>query len=431
MIIRAKYAYLANQRIAENVAVTIDRGAIREIESARSAAGDVLDLGDALLLPGLVNAHTHLELGFAAGKVAPGPDFADWLRRLVKQIRSATPDDLAGAIRLGLSESLAAGVTTLGDIARRPADTRATIAGVGVRPTVISFGEVIAYGTLRGVAANRINEALDVRHASSSLRIGISPHAPYTVEPAIIRRCANAARRRHLPMCIHAAETREELRYAQHLDGPLRDFSIEMGVWDDDVPPIEGSPIALLDRCEALDQQTLLAHCNYVTDDDIAIIRDHGAHIAYCPRTHAGFGHPRHPLPRLLKAGINVCLGTDSLASNPDLSILSELRYAAGQFPDIPPAALIDMATINGARALGAGCVDSGISTGAIQPGRRADLIAIPVKTADPGRVLDAVVNGDATACFCCVGGQTAAQTTRQIALGSEHPGDYSSPPVS
>jgi len=410
MIIRAKYTYLPNQRIAENVAVTIDQGVIRSFDSANSRGDDVLDLGDALLLPGLVNAHTHLELGFAAGNVEPGHDFADWLRRLVVQLRSATPRDFDRAIQAGLSDSLAAGVTTLGDITRRPSITRATIAGVGVRPAVISFGEVIAYGTLRGVAANRISEAIDDSHASASLRIGISPHAPYTVEPAIIRRCAETARRYHLPVCIHAAETREELRYARQLDGPLRDFSVELGLWDDDVPPIEGSPIALLDRCDALGQRALLAHCNYVTDDDIGMIGDRGAHVAYCPRTHMAFGHPPHPLPRLLDAGVNVCLGTDSLASNPDLSILSELRYAARQFPDIPPAALIDMATINGATALGLGDTTAIGGTGAIEADRLADLIAIPVDTSRQDHVLEAIVGGNATICFCCVGGRIVTQ---------------------
>lgn len=412
MIIRAKYAYLPNQRVVENVAVTIDDGVIREVESARSRGDDVLDLGDALLLPGLVNAHTHLELGFAAGKVAPGPDFADWLRRLVKQLRTATPDDFVRAIQSSLSESLATGVTTIGDISRHPLNARATIANVSDRPTVVSFGEVIAYGTLRGIADKRIEESLDDRHASSSLRIGISPHAPYTVEPAIIGRCAVSADRLGLPVCIHAAETREELRYAKHLDGPLRDFSIEMGAWDDDVPPIDGSPIALLDRCNALNQRTLLAHCNYVDDDDIAMIRDRRANVAYCPRTHAAFGHPPHPLPRLLDAGVNVCLGTDSLASNPDLSILSEIRFAARQFPDIAPATLIDMATINGAAALGLG-VDSDMQTGSIQPGRRADLVAIPVDASESDRVLEFVIGGDTAIHFCCVGGRIVEKPTR------------------
>lgn len=399
MIIRSRYAYLADQTIAENIAVTIKDGLIRSVGDPKDKSGHVIDLGDAILLPGFVNAHTHLELGFAAQRVAPDRDFVHWLRRLMALIRRTPQEHFAQSVRDGLIQSLSAGVTSIADISRDPKLTRRVIAEVQTRPSVVSFGEVIAVGTLRESAESRIADAEHLDPNTPSIKIGISPHAPYTVEEAALKQCADRARSLGLPICIHAAETTEELQFTSQLDGKLYEFLRELDVWDDKIPAIGSSPIEYIDGCKALGESTLLAHCNYISDTDIALIRDRAAHVAYCPRTHAAFEHDAYPLEKLLAAGVNVCMGTDSLASNPDLSIREEIRFAAAQHRGIRPETLIDMATRNGAAALG-------LNTGAIESGKRADLIAIPLEATTSTQVLDAVISQNSKVHFVCAAGQ-------------------------
>ena len=413
LVLRARYTYLGGRRVVENHAVVVANGVIRAIERADRVSAKRIELGDALLVPGFVNAHTHLELGYAAGCLTGEMGFVDWLRGLMARIREASADDVSRVVRCGLRESVSHGVTTLGDITRQPAATRRIIASATGVPTVVSFGEVIATGTLRDGAAGRIAEAADDSLVTPRLGIGISPHAPYTVERAAMTASAEVARRRALPVCIHAAETRDELDYCRSGGGPLREFLGELQVFDDRVPPIGASPIAYLDECGVLGPRTLLVHCNYVDGDDIARIRTRGARVAYCPRTHAAFGHSRYPLDRLLSAGVGVCLGTDSLASNPDLSILEELRFAARRYRDIAPHDLIEMATLNGAAALGLGDI-----TGRLQPGLRADLVAVPVNARSVRHACDALIDGDAPVLLTCLRGRVITRPSPPLPTG-------------
>lgn len=370
----------------------IRAGRVAYAGSRRDATGKVVDYGAAVILPGLVNAHTHLELTDLAGRVPPGRDFVNWLRKLMTRAAESPPTErtVQEAVRAGVRQSLAAGVTTIGDITRFPAWTRPVLAESGLRG--VSFGEVVAIGARRGLLSDRLEAAADAAHASDRLRIGLSPHAPYTVEPEALRACAARAQRDGLPMCMHLGETREEDDFVRDRTGPFADYLRGLGVWDSAIPASGCGAFELARRCGVLRPGTLIAHGNYLTDEQIDWLAEAGVSVAYCPRTHAAFGHAPHPFRRMLAAGVNVCLGTDSLASNPSLSILDELRFLHRTCPDVPPEALLQMATVNGARAL-----KVSHEVGCLKPGRDADVVALRAVEAEFSSPFDWLLDGHTT----------------------------------
>jgi len=321
------------------------------------------------------------------GRVPPGLDFTDWLERLLHaRGTGAEFDELAAqSAREGVKASLRCGVTTVGDITRRPDVVRAELKHGPLR--VVSFGEVIAIGRGRDRLGARLDAALDRRHASPSLSIGVSPHAPYSIEPEGIKACADAVARHDLRLCMHLAETREEIRFLQYGDGPLREFLNRLDVLDERYECPGKRPLELAHDGGVLSPRTVLAHGNYVEDDELPLLAESGVHVAYCPRTHAAFGHEPHPYGRMLAAGINVCLGSDSLASNPSLSVLEEIRHLYQNDMGIEAVTLIAMATARGAAALGVA-----ERTGSLEAGKDADLTVVPLDLRGPTDPLENIL---------------------------------------
>ncbi len=381
MIIKARYVVPVEGPVIENGAVVMDQGCISAVGPARDhRTGPVTDYGDAVICPGFVNAHTHLELSLLADRVPTGPDFVAWLRRLVTILEASPPtrEQVDGAVRSGITQSLACGVTLVGDITRSPDWTRPTLAESVLRG--VSFGEVAAIGNRRHLLDERLAAAACTRWQTQRLRIGISPHAPYTVEPHAMRACAERAQKDDALLCTHLAETVEEELFTRSGTGPFVEYLRDLGVWDGAIPTEGCGPVELARRTGLLGKRTVVAHANYVTDEDIGLIARGGASVAYCPRTHHAFGHPPHRFRDMLAAGVNVCLGTDSLASNPSLSILDELRFLRREHPDWSPDEILAMGTSRGARALG-----FAKTTGSISAGKSADLVIVPLDAATSG----------------------------------------------
>ncbi|MEK6799743.1 MAG: amidohydrolase family protein [Planctomycetota bacterium] len=407
MILVARYVVPVSSPVIENGAVEILQGRItavgRRADLTRRADEQVTDYGDAVICPGLVNAHTHLELTHLAGRIPAKPPFPSWLREITTLLIQSppTPEEVRDSVRDGIAQSLAAGTTTIGDITREPTKTRPILAESPLRG--VSFGEVIAIGTRRHLLQDRLAEAIDwpqghrhphvdrPNHDGGAIRIttgrerprdpwhwrvGLSPHSPYTVEPDALRLCAQTVRDRRLPTCVHVAECADESAFTRSAGGPLAEFLRSIGVWDERIVASNRSPIELLAVSELLTAHTILAHANYVDDAEIARIAASGAGVAYCPRTHAAFDNPPHRVLDMLRAGVNVCLGTDSLATNPSLSILDELRFLRTTRPDVSPDLAMRLATLHGAAALGVAD-----TCGAIEPGKAADLAVIPMET--------------------------------------------------
>ncbi len=402
MILRARHLIADNHQHIENGAVRIEEGCIVEVGSADQLKGpSTTDLGDCVLLPGFINAHTHLELSHLAGRVDASVGFFDWVGELVQQMNPAKSDQrqTANAVAIGLEELLSSGVTCVGDITRQPGQVRPILHASPVR--AVSFGEVIAIGSLRNRLDERLLAACDRTFESERLKVGISPHAPYTLESKGLQACAKRAESDGLRLCLHLAETLEENAFTQQHAGPLRAHLERCRLWDDAIACPGMNAIGYAGEAGLLTSSMLLAHVNYATDDEMDQLAATGVHVAYCPRTHAAFSHGPHRFTEMIERGINVCVGTDSLASNPSLSVLDELRFLYGLRPDVPPSILLDMGTIHGAKALG---IESSI--GSISPGKWADLVVVPLDQQandDPWRN---VLGSDASPIATMIGGQ-------------------------
>jgi len=386
--IKARFVVSGEGPIIENGFVEFQKGRITEVGRGSPRIRPV-DLGDVTLFPGFVNAHTHLELSDLAGRIEPGPDFCDWLRRIVTATQAPrSPDQIQVALRIGVLQSIRSGVTALGDITRFPAATRSVLASSPLR--VVSFGEVTAIGNRRNMLDDRLADALRAEPLTQSLRIGLSPHAPYSVDPIGLRKVAEIARTRQLPVCVHAAESPDEDEFVRNGTGPFAELLKSLGIWEDSIRGSNVGTIELLNEVGLLTPRTVLPHANYVSDADIDLIAKSQSSVAYCPRTHAAFGHTPHRFREMLARGINVCLGTDSLASNPSLSLLDEIRFLRQSYPDFPSADLARMATLNGAQALG---VVS--ETGSITVGKWADLVSVKMGDSTKASQWDSILDSN------------------------------------
>lgn len=351
--------------------VAIDSGRIVGVEPKGARTADA-DLGNVAIVPGLVNAHTHLDLSGLRGRLPPSGDFVGWLRGVVAHRRQRSTG-LADA-KNGLAEALRFGTTLIGDIAAVGA-TYPLLAGAPCWSVV--FHELLGLPGGRAMTAWR--SAMDWLNAhpdTDRCRTGLSPHAPYSVHQALIRAGAAIG----VPLQIHLAESLAELELLDHRAGPFVAFLRELDVWEPDgLPPSVDWVVWQTARSPT----ALLAHGNYLNPDSII---GPNATIVCCPRTHAAFGHLPHPFRQFLGRGVRVALGTDSLASNPDLDVLAEARFIHERYPDFPGDRLLWMATQSGAEALGLGDV-----TGSLEPGKSADLVALPLPdedAADPHALL-------------------------------------------
>jgi cytosine/adenosine deaminase-related metal-dependent hydrolase len=331
----------------------------------------VEDLGDSLLLPGFINAHTHLELSDLSPG-APRPDFIKWLRGMIAQANNPGRD-VAKATQQGIWECLRFGVTSVADISRHFEITRPILAESPLR--AISFGEITAMGQRRIEVEPRLASALT---QTQGIRIGLEPHAPYSVEVEGYRRCVEASRRLGVPITTHLAESPDERLFLSSLQGPFRELWDDLPWFDERIPRFEGGPIRLAESVGLLAGPALLAHVNYCDDQEMDLLAPGRASVVYCPRTHAFFGHPPHRWREMLARGINVALGTDSCASSPDLNLLEDVRLLHRLAPKVGAEELLALVTINAAKAIGDG------SVGTIAVGKSADLIGFDVSGPDP-----------------------------------------------
>jgi cytosine/adenosine deaminase-related metal-dependent hydrolase len=331
-----------------------------------------VDLAEAIVLPGLVNAHTHLEFSNLARPIPAGNGFGDWIGQVVAHRRGQ--HDAGKAVEVGWGESLASGVTTIGEIATSDAWRELPVTS----PAGVVYREVI------GLLPERWDAALAAaRYHLSRMKdgwtLGLSPHASYSVHPELYERLIDLAVEANAPVAVHLAETQDELELLQHGRGPLVEQLRKFGAWRDGLLPAGRSVLDYLMPLAAA-KRGLVIHGNYLTDAEIEFLAGQpNMSVVYCPRTHAAFGHVPHPWLRLIAAGVRVALGTDSRASNPDLSLWNEVRFLADEFPDVDPAALIRMATLNGAQALGCDA-----DAGSLTQGKLANVIVLrPAESSD------------------------------------------------
>lgn len=382
--LRARYLFpVTGEPISDGV---LSIAGERIVAVGRQPGGaEVEDLGNVAVLPGLVNAHAHLEFSDLSEPLgSPGMGFVDWIRRIIQRFRQQRSTS-RGPIARGLQECIRSGTTTLGEIAQPgwPADL---FEAATLEATV--FLELIAptperIGPLLELAPQHIRAA----DPSGQWRPGLSPHAPYSVLPQLLSAAVSLSASGRVPIAFHLAESREELQLLRSSSGPFRDYFEELGTCDPDLFGRGTRPLDYL-RTLAAAHRTLIIHGNYLNSEDIAFLAERAERmsVVYCPRTHAYFGHDAYPLEQMLAAGVTVALGTDSRASSPDLRLLAEMRFVAERYPTLARDVVLRLGTINGARALG-----RDHEVGSLEPGKYANLAvaALPDHDAtDPHELL-------------------------------------------
>jgi cytosine/adenosine deaminase-related metal-dependent hydrolase len=375
---RAKFVAAEADLVLTNAAVHVAApGRISRIEPWHGTRANLesrlIDWGDAVILPGLVNAHSHLELTGLGGRITAFTSFADWLRQLVRLRREWTPEDYMASAHRGARDCLVSGTTLVGDIS---ASGQSLPALRCRRLRSVVFEETLGLAPERAVPAVAEIERRVQKPLPNALGLsGVSPHAPYTVSGELYRLASRFARELQIPIATHVAESSEELEFLGSGQGAMRDFLSEVGALPSGWTPPGLHPVEYLDSLEVLESSPLLSHCNYLDPDAISRIQKSRCSIVYCPRSHAYFGHTAHPVRQLLDSGINVALGTDSLASNSSLSVLDEMRYVFEARKDLKTEEILRMATLNGASALGFGGV-----LGRLRRGYWADMtiLALP-----------------------------------------------------
>lgn len=367
--LRARWIFpVAYPPLADGL-LTIAGERLVSVEPAGQRKAD-MDLGDVAILPGLVNAHTHLDLSGLRGQCPPCADFTHWLRQVIRHRRTRAPEQIEADVRAGLAESLRYGTTLLGDIAAGGASWP-LLAEAPLRSVV--FYELL--GLTKERAEQSLHAArtwLETHPPTDRCRPGLTPHAPYSVRMELFVQTAERARQAQCPLAVHLAESREELELLHRRSGPFVPFLKDLGVWDEGglVP----NPATIMELCNPSPLK-LFIHGNYLEFSDR--FPPHST-LVYCPRTHDAFGHIAHPFRQFLERGIRIALGTDSLASNPDLSILAEIRHLHERYPDVPGSVLLRMGTLSGAEALG--WADE---TGSLEAGKSADLVVVPLEGAN------------------------------------------------
>lgn len=354
-----------------------------DAEVPAPADADLEDLGSAILIPGLINTHTHLELtGFEEHAPGDDPAFREWILNIRAIKAGRNPEEFLEAARRGVRDCWAAGITTVADTGD---------SGSAIQALAELGGSGICYQEVFGPDPEQSRESLAglaaavgrlTAFATGRVRLGVSPHAPYTVSGPLYAAVAAWAGARGLPMAVHVAESREESEFVTHGRGPFAEGWVKRGIpmldheshQPSSRPAVLPSPVQWLDLHGVLGPTTLCIHAIQLSPADIALLARRDVPVAHCPLSNARHRHGAAPVSALRNAGIRVGLGTDSVASVGRLDCLAEAR-AARELGGLSAEAAVALATLEGARALG---IER--ETGSITPGKWGDVVAV-----DPG----------------------------------------------
>jgi cytosine/adenosine deaminase-related metal-dependent hydrolase len=392
MIIRARTVVTMDGAPIENGAVAVSEGRIIDVgkfdELKKRNAGQIVDLGEQSLLPGLINAHCHLDYTCLRGKIPPQKTFADWIRAINAEKAKLSPKDYILSINEGFAEAKRFGTTTIANLTAFPD----LVPQIHVPIRTWWLAELIdlrapdranelvdlAIESLRSALECADMSALSKRRRVAALQTppwGLAPHALFTASKNVYERCEEIARRENVLLTTHLAESREEMEMFHDASGSLYEFLKSIGRPMDDCgnhTPLELFVGAPSGRSLA---QWIIAHLNELTESDFELLENAKGqfHVVHCPRSHDYFKHSRFRFERLHSLEFNICLGTDSLASNENLSLFAEVRAFQRSEPGISPDEILKMATVNPAIAL-----NQEDMLGRIRPGFCADLMAIP-----------------------------------------------------
>ena len=337
----------------------------------------VREFPGSVIMPGLVNAHTHLELThFSSWKLRKGIDYSprtyvDWVIQVIKIRRSLSRPELEHSLREGIRVSLECGTTTIGEI-------------VSDRSLIPVYEEADIFGRLFleaiGQDAGRNSTLLDdigkaiASFAGGRCQPGLSPHAPHTLAPAFLQELAGLAHGHSLPSVIHLSESREEADFMHDSSGKIAELLYPFADWESYIPsPRRTTSAAWLDSLDVLGPLTSAVHCVHITPDDAHLLKERGVTAILCPRSNERLAVGKAPVPLLKNCGIPLALGTDSLASNDSLSLWDEMRFLRREFSGFfIPDEVLEMTTLGAAKALH---LES--EAGSLERGKRADFLVL------------------------------------------------------
>jgi cytosine/adenosine deaminase-related metal-dependent hydrolase len=373
MILRARTLVTMKGVPIDNGAAVIDGERIVDVGSfdqiTAHHSGELVDLGEQALLPGLINAHCHLDYTSLRGKILPRETFTDWIRAIVSEKEKLSPQDYVASIGEGFAEAKKFGTTSIANLTAFPE----LIPKLTPPIRTWWFPELIDIRTSSDGPQNLADLFGQVSHSLALTNFGLAPHAPFTASAKLYRECEQIARRENVVLTTHLAESRDEMEMFSESRGPLFDFLAELGRAHSDLHA--ATPVQHVAAFCRLDDRWLLVHLNELAGGDINALRQANTlpHVVHCPRSHACFGHSHFQFQKLREVGFNVCLGTDSLASNDDLNLFAEMRAFGRNEPSISPREILEMVTVNAASAL-----NQSRQLGRVANGFVADLIAVP-----------------------------------------------------
>ena len=403
MIIRARIVVTMHGAPIENGAVAVsenrivDFGRFDDIKTRN--AGNAVDLGERALLPGLINAHCHLDYTCLRRKIPPQKSFTDWIRAINAEKSEFSPKDYVASINDGFEEAKRFGTTTIANLTAFPE----LIPQVQPPIRTCWFAELIDIrapehaNELVGSAIQSLGRA-----RPPGAPWGLAPHALFTASKDLFRRCGEIAQRKQILLTTHLAESHEEMEMFRDASGPLYEFIKSLGRPMDDCG--NETPLGLFAGApggRAL-PHWIVVHLNEVTEKDFELLEQSNSkfHVVHCPRSHNYFGHSPFAFDRLRSLGFNICLGTDSLASNESLSLFAEMHAFQKEFPSVSAEEIFQMVTVNPARAL-----RYENALGQIRPGFGADLIAVPCT--GPTDLFEQIIACDAPVSWSMVNGNT------------------------
>jgi cytosine/adenosine deaminase-related metal-dependent hydrolase len=361
--------------------LTVDHGRIVALGDG-DAPGTAADLGRVVLLPALVNAHTHLELSYLGGRVPPAEQFLEWIRG-VKRTRRQYPDagdpEILRAAAAALADARATGTGLVGDVSNTLV-TVPLLREAGMPAHV--FYELLGFSEPDPESRVHTARAL-VENAGTAgdVRISLAPHAPYSVSADLFRAIrTDLDAHRPRVTTVHLGESSEEIELLSRGTGPWKGLLQELAVWNDSWRAPRLSPVGYLQELGFLDGDVLVVHAVQLEGEDLSRLSALQATVVSCPRSNRYVGVGSPPIDAFYAMDVRVAFGTDSLASAPDLNMFAELAEARRAAPRVPARRLLESATRVGAEALGFGA-----EFGSLEPGRRAAVLAVQV----PGEVKD------------------------------------------
>jgi len=397
---RAGWIMVNPQRFIPNGYIRVENGIIQGTGNQKNYDSQtVTDYGSGVIIPALVNGHTHLELSrlkgqiafdrFSPGQLSPGQlssgqlssdrGFQSWIRELLQRRDAFTVEELENGAKHGINQLQDSGCGVVGDISTLglawDSLCKSGLAGVW-------FQEYLGTQIFRYSFPEKYG----------NLNASLAGHAPHTTSPKLLKSLARAAQKHGFPFCLHFGESIDEIEFLTTGKGQWAEFLSERGIDFSDWGLPAQSPVKYIDAMGILNENTLLVHLIHSQTQEFEIIKNRRSNVCICPRSNYNLHKQLPNLEQMLKAGIMPCMGTDSLASTQSLSIFDEIAFTAKTFPNISPETILEMATINGAKALGLSQ-----KFGTLEPGKAAVFIYLPLTAGKYSDLLEKIINETST----------------------------------